>query len=183
MGVSLSWYAFRGKSTEAILSDFGLEKVSETYRSSPYRGGMLPSGWFLACHGRHEFTDEELQRFSQGCEVIACFVEEHVMVSKASGWKQGQEIWSVLHDAGEDPFQLDFKGDLPETFASIHQRLMKQQEGESGCDYNFYIPVETAASIVGYNHETGPKDAGPTFTMLNLVKKPWWKRWFARSAT
>ena len=180
MGASLSWYAFRGKSSEAILNDFGLEKVTETCCNSPYRGGMLPSGWFLVCHGRHEFTDDELQRFSQGCEVIACFVEEHVMVSKASGWKQGQEIWSVLHDAQEDHLHLDFQGGLPETFAAIHQRLVKQQEAESDCDCVFDIPVEVAASIVGYNHETGPKDAGPTFTMDNFVKRPWWKRLFAR---
>jgi len=43
-------------------------------------------------------SDEVLARLSNVGEVIACFVEEHVMFSsvRAAGWRQ---VWSVQHNA------------------------------------------------------------------------------------
>ena len=99
MGASLSWFAVRGKTPEAVLQDFGLTSVGKEHRKTPFCGGPLPSGWYLVIHGRHEYTGAEAQRLSRGCDLIACFIEEHVMVSNASGWKDGREIWSVTHDA------------------------------------------------------------------------------------
>src|ERR1035441_6535497 len=87
MGASLSWFAVRGKTPEAVLQGFGLKNVGKEYCKTPFCGGALPSGWYLVIHGRHEFANDEARRLSRGCEVIACFVEEHVMLSSASGWK------------------------------------------------------------------------------------------------
>jgi len=34
--------------------------------------------------------------------VVTCFVEEHVMISRATGWNDGQLRWSVKHDVLKD---------------------------------------------------------------------------------
>src|SRR5688572_28449592 len=128
MGASLSWFAVRGKAPESVLQGFGLRKVREEGRDSPYSGALLPSGWYLVCQGRHEFTDAEMQRQTRGCEAVACFVEEHVMVSRAAHWRDGREVWSVTHDSEEDSLHLDVRGEPPATFTAIRDRLTKEQE-------------------------------------------------------
>lgn len=156
MGASLSWFAVRGKAPDAVLQEFGLRNIGKEYHKTPYGGGALPSGWFLVEHGRHEFTDDEVQRLSRGCEVIACFVEEHVMVSRAAGWKNGEQIWSVTHDAQEGGDHLEVVGEPPAGFAAIRDRLTKKQEEDGGADFIFNIPVDLAEEITGYSHESDP---------------------------
>ncbi len=55
MGAALSWFAVRGKAPETVLADFGLKNVGKEYRDTPFCGGLLPNGWYLIIHGRHEF--------------------------------------------------------------------------------------------------------------------------------
>jgi hypothetical protein len=43
-----------------------------------------------------------LQKLSAGCEIVTGDVEEHVMVSVATGWMDGQKLWSVVHDGQRD---------------------------------------------------------------------------------
>src|SRR5262245_40541048 len=107
MGASLSWFAVRGKKPDSVLQEFGLTNVGKEYHKTPFWGGALPSGWFLVIHGRHEYTNDEVRQLSRGCEVVACFVEEHVMFSRASGWKNGEQIWSITHAAEEGDAHLE----------------------------------------------------------------------------
>src|SRR5436309_2155175 len=55
-------------------------------------------GFWLSTDGMSLRTNE-MRRLSRGCEAIACFVEEHVMVSRAAGWKDGEQVWCVSHFA------------------------------------------------------------------------------------
>ncbi|MDB6021925.1 MAG: uncharacterized protein JWQ04_1782 [Pedosphaera sp.] len=158
MGASLTSYAIRGKSPETVLQDFGLQKARDKNRKTRFCGGPLSGGWYLIKYGRHEFTDKEMVRLSQGCEVVACFVEEHVMVSRAAAWKDGREIWSVTHDSQEDLRHLEARGDLPAGFAAIRDDLTRQQEEdaedeENACDFMFDIPVTLAAEIADYRYD------------------------------
>ena len=173
MGASLSWFAVRGKTPEAVLQDFGLKNVGKEYRETPFCGGMLPSGWYLVIHGRHEFTNDEVRRLSHGCEVIACFVEEHVMVSRAAGWKDGKPVWSVAHDAEQGDGHLEVEGSPPAGFPPIRDRLTRQQEEEGGADFIFNIPVDLAKELTAYSHEEAP---GITFD--NFVKPTLFQRVF-----
>jgi hypothetical protein len=175
MGASLSWFAVRGKTAEAVLQEFGLKNVGREHCETPYCGGALPSGWYLVIHGRHEFTNDEVRRLSQRCEVIACFVEEHVMVSRASSWKDGVQLWSVTHDAQEGDAHLDAQGKLPAEFTAICDRLTKQQEEEGGADFIFDIPVALARELVGYRH-----DETPAIAFVNFVKPTLFQRVFGR---
>ena len=171
MGASLSWFAVRGKTPEVILREFGLRNVGKAYHKTPYGGGALPSGWFLVEHGRHEFTDDEVRGLSRGCEVIACFVEEHVMVSRAAGWKIGEQIWSVTHDAQESDDHLEVVGKPPAGFDAIRDRLTKKQEEVGGADFIFNIPVDLAEEITGYSHESTPEIAFDFFVKATFFQR------------
>jgi hypothetical protein len=175
MGASLSWFAIRGKTPEAVLQSFGLKTVGKEYHKTRFCGGVLPSGWFLVIHGRHEFANDEARSLSSGCEVIACFVEEHVMVSRAAGWKNGEQIWSVTHDAEEGDGHLGVEGEPPAGFVAIRDRLTKQQEEDGGADFIFNIPVDLAKEITGYSHERRPE-----IKFDNFVKPTFFQRMFGR---
>ena len=87
------------------------------------------------------------------------------MVSKATGWKDGQMVWSVTHDAQKDKRHLDVQGTPPAEFAAIRDGLFAKQT--PGCDYIFDIPVETARSITGYRHDQDvPGLSGEVFEVL-----------------
>src|SRR4051812_38540656 len=175
MGASLSWFAVRGKTPETVLKEFGLKNIGKEPSKTVFCGGALPGGWFLVIQGRHEFTNEEVRQLSRGCEVTACFVEEHVMVSRAAGWKNGEQLWCVTHDAQEGDGHLDVEGEPPAGFTAIRARLIKQQETDGGADFIFNIPVDLAREITGYSH-----DETAEITFDNFVKPTLFQRMFGR---
>jgi hypothetical protein len=177
MGASLSWFAFRDKTKESVLQDFGLKSAGNADQDTRFSGGPLPGGWYLVVQERHEFTDAEARRLSRGCEMVACFVEEHVMVSRAAGWKDGRELWSVTHNSEEDLRHLEVRGGPPAGFTAIRDRLTREQQEEknTGIDFIFNIPVELAQEIAGYCH-----DEESEVVFENLVQPTFLQRVFGR---
>src|SRR5687768_12041218 len=104
MGYSQSSLAIIRKSPDAILTTLGLRRTGEReeFPESPFVAASLPSGWLLVVVDGAEhaiISDETLRQLSADCEVVTCTVEEHVMVSEAAGWRDGQRVWRVTHDA------------------------------------------------------------------------------------
>lgn len=103
MGFSLFWAAVRGKSLDAVLSDLELERTGRTDSCAdwPFVAAELPGEWHLILiqRGQDYLQSPWMDRLSGGGEVVACFVEEHVMYSAASGWRNGSQTWKVEHDA------------------------------------------------------------------------------------
>ncbi len=96
------------------------------------------------------------------------------MVSAAAYWKDGQEIWAVLHDSEEDSMHLQERGQMPGSFASIRDRLIKEQEengDEVPCDFIFNIPVELSAQITGYRYDKDSTIAFQTFEKPSFFQK------------
>ena len=95
------------------------------------------------------------------------------MVSRATGWKDGQLRWSVTHDAQQDRLHLDVQGEPPPEFAAIRdQKLAEQAAGDSDVDYLFDIPVETARRLTGYRHDEDiPGLSGAVFEVLAPPKR------------
>jgi hypothetical protein len=173
MGYSLSWIAVKGKPPQAVRDEFSfrLTDKREEFPESELTAVEMPSGWYVIVSNRSEqvVSDAAMQRLSSsGCELVTCFVEEHVMVSRATGWKEGQLVWSVTHDAQKGLLHLDVQGEPPAAFAAIRDRKFAEQAaGDRDCDYLFDIPVETARSVAGYRHdEDVPGLSGDVFEVL-----------------
>ena len=191
MGFSLTWVAVRGGTPQAILEHFGLRGTGQREESpeAEITGTELPDGWYLIVdqHDRLRLTDDRvLRELAQSRDVVMCFVEEHVMCSAAAGWRDGERLWSLHHEAGESAAALQIQGRPPAGFDGIRDRLSAQRTASAGeepkVDYIWDIPVEVAAALTGYRHDQDlpgePKDA---FEILVQVDKPsgnraWWRR-------
>ena len=97
------------------------------------------------------------------------------MVSRAAGWKDGEQVWCVSHFAEEGDEHLEVEGEPPAGFAAIRDRLNKQQEEDGGADFIFNIPVDLSKEITGYRHEETPE-----ITFDNFVKPMVFQRVFGR---
>jgi hypothetical protein len=187
MGFSLSWLAIKGKSSQAIRDELGFRATGEKEEipESELSAVEMPNGWYLIVSNRTEqvVPDATLQQLSSsGCELVTCFVEEHVMVSSSTGWRNGQMVWSVTHDAQKEIKHLVVKGEPPAEFSVIRENLFGKQAGVNDCDYIFDIPVETAKSVVGYRYyQDVPGLRGDVFEVLAASKKPsFFKKLFGR---
>lgn len=188
MGLCLSWLAIKGKSPQAVREELGFQSTGEegSFPEFPLSAVVTAQGWYVIAAYREErvVPDSILQQLaSPGCELVTCFLEEHVMVSEAAGWKDGKKVWSVSHDAQKSIKNLVATGDLPEEFAAIRDRLVSQQDEEDadepGCDYIFDVPLETAKSVTGFSHDV---DNG-VFEVLSASaskssKPSFWKKLF-----
>jgi hypothetical protein len=173
MGYSLSWIAVKGKPPQAVRDEFSFRMTNkrEEIPESDLSAVEMPSGWYLIVsnHTEQVVSDAAMRCLaSSGCELVTCFVEEHVMVSRATGWKDGQLRWSVTHDAQKGLLHLDVQGEPPAEFAAIRDRIVAEQAADDGtCDYLFDIPVETARSAAGYRHDEDiPGLSGEVFEVL-----------------
>src|SRR5260370_18685448 len=184
MGYSLSWLAIKGKSPQAVCDELGFHRTGtrQDCAGDDLCAAELRSDWYLiVAEGCERVApDSVLERLTSDCEAVTCFVEEHVMVSHATGWKNGQKIWSVIHDAQVALEHLEAEGELPAGYSQIRDRLLSKKEKERGgkadCDYIFDIPVETGKSITGCRYD---QTIGQTIEVLVRHEKPsFWKRLF-----
>lgn len=183
MGYSLSWVAFRGRSSDDVWGELQLKSTGarEEIPESPLVGATLPNGWslLLANYDVLRFYDDDLlARLSAEGEAVACLVEEHEMASHASGWKDGKSIWALDHDGSGAPGRLEIRGDPPTLFGPIRQELEEQQGASDGTvDYLFDAPIELAKAVVGFRHDEC-RDDGDIFEQLADVRGPTPKKGF-----
>ena len=176
MGFSLSWIAVRGKSPQEIRNVLAFRQTGEReeFPESELTAAEAPNGWYLIVANRRMevASDLKLQKLSESdCEVVTCIVEEHIMVSQASGWKNGSRTWFLNHDSQRGLRHLEVRGRLPEDFTAIRDELFASQTDES-CDYIFDIPIETARSLTGYRHDQDiPGLIGEVFEVLSEIKE------------
>src|SRR5271169_306158 len=134
MSYSLSWVAIKNGKSEAIHSLLGLcaTGVWEEILESKTAGASLPTGWYLVLFNRRELGDHLLRKLSGTAEVVYCFVEDHVMFSRASAWKDGRFLWSVTHDCEKGRYHLEIKGGAPQSLKGIHAKLVSAQDADGG---------------------------------------------------
>jgi hypothetical protein len=191
MGYSLSWIATNGLAADAVLAALNLERTGSVaeYAQSPLSAAELPSGWFLlvAKGCDHPILNADVlgDLSRKRCHVVACSIEEHVMVCYAEGWRDGARIWRAEHDAQQDRHHLSSEGQLPASFAAAHRVYANQQRAEggkeAGVDYYFEVPLQTAKSVVGFKHDEETPDFDYKFESLagHLAqsRRPWWRIW------
>lgn len=177
MGYSLSWLAVKGMPAQAVRDQLNFRPTGdrEEFAESDLSAVEMPNGWYVVVSNRSEqvASDAQMQRLSSsGAELVTCFVEEHVMVSAATGWKEGRKIWSVIHSTRERRDHLDAQGELPPSFNSILAEMKsKQQQADANkrnVDFIFEVPVALARTLVGYTHDQDiPGLSGPVFEVLS----------------
>jgi hypothetical protein len=173
MGYSLSWAALKGGNLQTACAALGLRTTGkrEELAESKIVGAALPTGWYVVQFDRSEVEERELERLSRSGEVICCFVEDHVMVSWASGWREGKKVWSVVHDCEKGRFHLGIKGEAPASLKGIAERLVAEQQAAGGekadVDHVYDAPAEIAKELTGYRHDQDtPGLTGDVFEIL-----------------
>ena len=182
MGYALSWAAVRGGSADAVhtILELDLTGAREEVPESKVVGVGLPTGWYLVMFNRNAIKAKFLERLSLLGEVVYCFVEDHVMLSVASGWLAGGLRWSVTHDCEKGRFHLQVEGQPPPNFDVIRDRLIAQQNAEGGeksdTDYIYDIPAELARELTGFRHDQDiPGMSGEIFQVLQTTKSRIWR--------
>lgn len=179
MGFALSWLATKGKPSEIVLAELGLRATGAegVAGDCPAVGTTTASGWYLIVLDEAEhrlIADAVIARVSLGCEVLTCTVEEHVMFSQATGWRDGRELWRVTHSGEDGPVGLDARGNLPAQFPGIRDDLTAQQEAEGGADadvdFLFDIPVVLVRAFTGFKHDESGPDEPSTFEVLEPTR-------------
>lgn len=181
MGISNSWFAVKGCARDDALARLGLSPAQEIGDGWPPRGrfvmGDLPDGWLLfIAPGLDDAFEDRFVELSAGGEAVACSVEEHVMYQEARGYRDGAEVWRVVHDPGkgESVFHLVVTGAAPPQLEGIRAKLFAKQEAEggedAGVDVISEIPLQLAKSICGFKHDDAwPKGLG--FTLLERERR------------
>ena len=195
MGFSLSWLATRGKPPETVLAELELRAtgVEGIPGESPALGATTATDWYLVVldAAEHPLIDAAVvARLSRDCEVLTCTVEEHVMFSQATGWRDGREEWRVTHRGEDGPVGLDAEGDLPAQFRAIREELTAQQAAEGGAeadvDHLFDIPIVLVQTFTGFRHDEAGPDETSMFEVLEstqsapAAKQPWFGRLLGR---
>jgi len=190
MGFSLSWLAVRGKPAAAILSALGLRAtgVPGIEGEAPVVGAASAAGWYLIVADKAEhrlIRPSVLERLSEGCEVVTCTVEEHVMFSEATGWRDGRQGWRVSHRGEDGPVGLEEAGELPANYPALRGALEARQAAEGGAeaevDFLFDIPVALAQAFTGYRHdEASPAFEVPGFEVLEATGPAARTSWLGR---
>jgi hypothetical protein len=194
MGWSLSWAALKGGNLQTVCGALGLHATGkrERFAKSKIAGTALPTGWYVVVFNRTEIKDKTLEKLSQAGEAVGCFVEDHVMFSSASAWKNGKKLWHVAHNGEEDQvLHLETSGDLPTEFESIRKEVFAKQEKEAAepddlkVDRVYDLPAELAKKLTGFRHdEDVPGLADNAFEVLEPAQGSSWNplaRLFGRS--
>lgn len=133
---------------------------------------LTESGWTLLWAEDERFghmAEARIAALSCRADVVVCEINETVMYSSATLWRDGAVLWRVGHRGdGEDVHDLTVTGAPPDGLAAIRARqVARQQAGDGQVDYIFDIPVELAASLTGFRHDLYlPDEATDGFLLL-----------------
>lgn len=190
MGFSLSWTAVRGRSPEDVLTTLELRPTGERSEDLPRREAPFSwakfGDWVLVLSDSSSpwfgkrFVDESsaaerfLAELSGGGEVVACFVEEHVMYSRAAAWKDGVRRWSVAHDSEKGVAHLQVDGEPPASLLTLAADARAAQAGDDEVDHVFEVPVDLARDVTDFRHDGG----NLVFEVLAVDRKPGRRRSF-----
>ena len=190
-----SWFALRGVSVERAMQALqmrGTGRLVDEREIEPLVGGLLENGWYVIFSSNDSdisFFKDQLEELSKGGEGVHGSFEEHAMGSSAAYYRDGQQVWLVMREAGGPYAPLTVEGDPPPSFAERKTRLFRQQEEdggkEAGVDYIYDLPIELAEEAAGFSHENSFHRLG--FEVLEYERpqpapplkrnKPWWKVW------
>jgi hypothetical protein len=175
MGLSISWIGVRGLSREDILQRLEVVDTGRADESDSAELALaeLMAGWTVIRSQDFDFPRPKLlAKLSQDAEVVAAQMEEHVMFSAARGFRDGRQVWSLVHDPNHGLSSLVVDGDPPAALAAISSRLQKRQAAEGGeeADVDFILDAapELVGKLCGYRPDHGEP---PVFMQLEFIPR------------
>lgn len=182
MGYSISWLACRGLAAPVACQRLGLTETTRTaeYARAKFTAHALPDGWHLIVADRCDHTmirPASLATLSVGCEVVACSIEEHVMVCWSEHWQDGTRRWRIEHSSEKGPEHLQTEGALPEALAAWVTGAEAAQSTDAEVDAYFDVPLQAAQQLAGFKHdETHPALGCDSFVVLEPEggERKWW---------
>ena len=172
MGANASWISAAGLSKVDLLDRLSMVETGQTISLAEQRldrdteagVAVLPSGRVLIVFG--DYADSHMAaELSVGCELVLCSMSEVVMHSEAFGFKDGQELWSIVHDPSKHRHGVDASGALPSGF---DEAMSKAKRGEhDDVDYFFGVPIQLAANVGGYRAD---EDLGDFDNIVHLAE-------------
>ena len=176
MGFDISWVGFHGLTKPDVLEIIGGVDtgVVDEANEAPFSIAEGHGGWVILFSNDFEFVSEEvLESFSARGTVVACQVYEGAMVCSAYGYERGEMQWALMHNSENGIRDLSVFGSPPPEFASIRDRLSKEQDDNGGdgaeVDYYFDIPLATAEALCRYRHDRWKFEWGePIFTVIEI---------------
>lgn len=186
MGYALSWLACRGLSFESVVTRLALRATGRqcAFAEEMISGQALDRDWSLVVANRcnHAIVRaSSLATLSQGCEVLACNVEEHVMYASAEYWRDGQRLWHIEHASEEGDDHLAIDGPPPDCLGRLLAERGRKHRDDDGADDVFDIPLDCAMELVGFRHDLDhPLHQRGSFQALEPLpsgQKKWWVFW------
>ena len=135
------------------------------------------SGWSVLWLEDDSFIQKNsdlISHASQAVDLVACEVNETCMWASAEYLRDGTSVWKVTHAGdGDDRFNLNEYGALPDEFEDIKARNFGLQESDDECDYVFEIPLDTAKRLLRFRHDQYLEpEAVDQFQIVKIKKKP-----------
>jgi hypothetical protein len=189
VGTSTSWISVAGPSLDELAEELGVVRTAQapSQRGSAFEAATLEDGWvlFLEKLKRNGVVagPQVLEQLSRRWRVVGCDEESHVMYSASSEWRDGREVWALVHAAENGIEHLEVRGSPPENWMLVRDEHLEQQEraGDENVDYVYEIPLVVAQRVVGYRLETEMDDQLDFIPLIKApagsASKPWWKLW------
>lgn len=155
MSFDCSWIAVRGMDRDTLCGRLGLEAAGEVDSEfgADYVLNDLADGWSVVLiHDRHFEIEPALAAASEGADVLGCEMSEITMYSSLSCYRDGAQLWSVVHDPDEDVDGVSVEGEPPPAFAAILKRRQDQRDQVSNDDVDFIfdVPIDLSVSLCGF---------------------------------
>jgi len=178
MGAALTYTAVRDGDPDRICASLKLEGTGqfEWFLDATFAGIVLPPNWYVLVANRslRYYHDSIFSRLSADTTVLSCFLEEHVMYSTFSAWKNGAEQWSVTHDCNYGLAHLERTGEVPPDILAIAEERIAEQKSAGGdkadVDHVFDVPVAAMAHYTGFRHDRVSPETDGKFETLRPVR-------------
>ena len=133
------------------------------------------AGLARAPDGTHGVVaDRACSRSSRaGAVSLVATRKSQVMYSAAAEWRDGREVWAVIHASEQAADHLVERGDLPPNAHAVKHEWTSKQA--SGVDHVYEVPLEVARLVVGYRMESEDDDDLELVALVATSPRPWWK--------
>lgn len=169
MGFRIDWVLLDTGDVVSVAAELGMRLTGQRdefpERTSIARTAANQSLLWVEGH----LEEHTLLRLSRRWSLLHQRVNETVMHSACGLYAQERCVWSVDYasERSRERFQVD--GQPPAEFESLRARAQADQPHSGGCDLLFDVPVDLAASIVGFRYDAMPEETEPLYLVLARV--------------